>query len=624
VNLISNAWVYDLETYKNCFTFAAEQADGPLTVMYEISDYRNDSRAIIDFCYWLKEQDAMLIGFNNVGFDYPVLHLLLKMGNATAKILYDKAMSIIRAQDTDKFANMIYANDRIVRQLDLFRLKHYDNRARTTSLKALEFAMKMDNISDLPFPVGSSLNPEQIKVLKDYNQHDVRATKKFYHLCKDEIQLRLDLIPRLGEDVINANDTKIGAMIFQKELEAAGVELYEYGPFGRKMRQTQRDIIHLRECIPDFITFNNPEFQRIKEWFAAQSITETKGSIKDVTARVGGIDFVFGTGGMHASVENEHFIANDEWMIYDIDVAGLYPSIAITRGYYPEHLGPVFVKIYKENIVDERAKYKKGTPLNAAYKLAGNGAYGKSNDKYSIFFDPRFTMQVTISGQMMICMLAEWLLMVDGLRLIQCNTDGITMYLRRTDLDAVKNLCREWEKLTGLVLEDVEYQRMVIADVNSYLAQKLDGKTKLKGRYDWVKETGGVKDWHKDSSFLVVAKVAEQVLIHGAPIRETLEAWSDKYDFMGRVKVPRNSKLVIHENGVDRELENTQRYYISTEGGQLFKIMPPLAKKPDQWRRIGVESGWSVCPCNRIEDATAPVDYSYYQQEIEKLTLGLL
>lgn len=621
---LSNAWVYDLETYPNCFTFAAEHADAPITVMYEVSDYRNDSKQIIEFCNNLASSDGTLIGFNNLGFDYPILHLLLRMGDTNAKILYDKAMSIIKSQDTDKFANMIYPSDRIVRQLDLFKLKHYDNHARSTSLKALEFAMKMSNISDLPFPVGSYLNQEQIGILRNYNQHDVRATKEFYHHCKDEIKLRLDLIPKLGEDVINANDTKIGSMIFQKELEAAGVDLYEYGPFGRQMRQTPRDVIHLRECIPDFIHFNNPEFQRIKKWFSTQSIRETKGSIKDVTAHVGGIDYIFGTGGMHASVENEHFVANDEWTIWDIDVAGLYPSIAITRGYYPEHLSPVFTKIYKEKIVDERAKYKKGTPMNAAYKLAANGTYGKSNDKYSIFYDPRFTMQITISGQMMICMLAEWLLLISGLRIIQCNTDGITMYVRRDDLGSVKNLCKEWEKLTGLVLEDVEYKRMVIADVNSYLAQKLDGKTKLKGRYDWVKETGGVKDWHKDMSFLVIPKVAEQVLIHGKPIRETLETWPDKYDFMGRIKVPRNSRLVIHEDGIDRELENTTRYYVSTSGGQLFKIMPPLAKKPDQWRRIGVESGWSVCPCNDVRDAVLPIDYSYYQGEIEKLTLALL
>jgi len=203
------------------------------------------------------------------------------------------------------------------------------------------------------------LNREQIEVLKKYNQHDVKATKKFYFENLEQIKLREDLTKEFGRDFMNHNDTKIGAEIFQIELEKAGVSCYEYGPFGRQPRQTKRDRINLAECIPDFIQFNNSEFQRIKEWFAAQVITETKGSIKDVIARVGGIDFVFGTGGMHASVENEYFVANDEWMIWDIDVAGLYPSIAITRGYYPEHLGPIFTKIYKEKIVDKRKTYKK-------------------------------------------------------------------------------------------------------------------------------------------------------------------------------------------------------------------------------------------------------------------------
>ena len=165
---------------------------------------------------------------------------------------------------------------------------------------------------------------------------------------------------------------------------------------------------------------------------------------------------------------------------------------------------------------------------------------------------------------------------------------------------------------------------MVIRDVNSYLAMTTSGKVKLKGAYDHVKETGGVKDWHKDMSFLVVPKVAEQVLLHGKPIRETLENWPDKWDFFGRIKVPRGSKLVIHENGVDRELENTTRYYVSHGGGQLFKIMPPLAKKPGVWRRIGVESGWSVCPCNDVRDATLPINYEYYIGEVEKLCLPLL
>ncbi len=131
-------------------------------------------------------------------------------------------------------------------------------------------------------------------------------------------------------------------------------------------------------------------------------------------------------------------------------------------------------------------------------------------------------------------------------------------------------------------------------------------------------------DWHQNGSMLVIPKVAEQVLIHGAPIRETVMNWPDKYDFFGRVKVPRNSRLVGVLDGEDVPLENVCRYYVSEGGVSLVKIMPPLAKKPDQWRRIGVESGWTVCPCNDVRDAVLPVNYKYYIQEIEKLTLGVM
>ena len=62
----------------------------------------------------------------------------------------------------------------------------------------------------------------------------------------------------------------------------------------------------------------------------------------------------------------------------------------------------------------------------------------------------------------------------------------------------------------------------------------------------------------------------------------------------------------------------------SAKGGKpLTKWMPPLAKNPEKWRQIGVESGWTVQVCNDIADATLPVDYDYYIQEVEKLVLGL-
>ena len=61
-------------------------------------------------------------------------------------------------------------------------------------------------------------------------------------------------------------------------------------------------------------------------------------------------------------------------------------------------------------------------------KLALNGVYGDSNNVFSVFYDPLFTMSITLNGQLLLCLLAENLMEnVPGLKIIQCNTDGITV-----------------------------------------------------------------------------------------------------------------------------------------------------------------------------------------------------
>lgn len=601
--------VWDVETYPNCFTIAAEHSGLPITWQFEISDYRDDYDQIIQWCSDLVKMKARMVGFNNVGFDYPVLHLLLRK-RVGARELYDKAHSIIFSED--KFASMVFPSDRIIPQIDLFKIHHFDNKARTTSLKALEYQMRMDNISDLPFPVGSTLNPDQIKVLRDYNLHDVHATKLFYHQSLEQIRFREELTAKHGRDFLNHNDTKIGAEIFQMELESKGVQCYAYGAEGRVPRQTPRGIINLYDCIPQWINFEHPELQRIKRWFNSQVITETKGVFKDVTANVGGLEFVYGTGGLHASVENQIFIADDEWMIYDMDVTSLYPSIAIEHGHYPEHLGYRFVDVYRD-LRTQRVGYKKGTAENAMLKLALNGVYGKSNDKFSIFYDPLFTMKITLGGQMMISLLADWL---DGFQIIQINTDGITVKMRRNLKTRIDTICRNWEQQTKLSLEFVEYSKMVIRDVNNYLAVKTNGDVKRKGAYEYDKE------WHQDSSASIVAKAAEQYLVYGKDIENTIRTWPDKMDFMIRAKVPRSSKLIyVDDEGRQRQVENIMRYYISPEGGTLLKVMPPLKGKTDN-RWFDVQKDQKVCCCNDITHATLPVDYDYYIKEARKLCLS--
>ena len=114
----------------------------------------------------------------------------------------------------------------------------------------------------------------------------------------------------------------------------------------------------------------------------------------------------------------------------DIDVGSLYPSIGVKNGLYPEHLGPIFAEIYDKNIVsvrlDEKEKPKKDRDpvIMEGYKLAANGAYGKSNEESSFLYDPKYTISTTINGQLLLSMLLEEILMKSKSILLQGNTEN--------------------------------------------------------------------------------------------------------------------------------------------------------------------------------------------------------
>jgi len=616
---MSNDYVYDIETYPNVFTLAVEHAEAPFQWSFEISDRRNDSKEIIAFLQWLKDTNARLVGFNVLGFDYPVIHTLIRMGHSDANTLYQKAMAIINTQDDEgRWMHNVNPSDRFVEQIDLFKIHHFDNRARSTSLKVLEFNMRSDNIEDLPFPVGTTLNAGQIEILKTYNAHDVSQTKKFMGYTADMIAFREKMCALYpGKDWINYNDTKIGKEFFTMKLEQSGVACYDYGSKGRTPRQTKRPVIHLKDAILPWVTFDHPEFNRVLNWLKEQSITETKGVFNDLTAVVNGFCFVFGLGGIHGSLESKVVESDADHVIVDLDVASYYPNLAISNGFFPQHLGKEFCVIYK-NLYEQRKTYPKKSAESAMLKLALNGVYGDSNNQFSVFYDPLFTMSITLNGQLLLCKLAESLMGVDGLQIVQVNTDGLTVRVPRANKYSVDLVRTLWEEMTGLQLEEAIYKSMMIRDVNNYIAQYENGSVKRKGAYEYDME------WHQNHGALVVAKVAEKVLLENAPIRQTLEQWPDIMDFMLRAKVPRSSYLAIERDGVTSQLQNTTRYYVAEGGGRLFKWMPPLAKNPGVWRKMGVESGWGVQPCNDIKDAgKLPVDFDYYIREVEKLCLGL-
>lgn len=457
---------YDLETYPNCFTMRVIHIATDTRWRFEISEFVDDSVALIAFVMQLKACNARGVGYNNVGFDYPVLHRIVMGQMNDPRAIYDLAMQIIRGGD--KFAHVIWDNDRIFEQIDLYKIRHFDNVARATSLKSLEIAMRMDNVDDLPFPVGTVLNREQIEALHAYNEHDVIATIFFYVRTLAEIEFREVLTKRYDRNFMNHNDTKIGKDYFIMELERNGVECFEKINGKRYPRQTLRPSIKLGDVIFPYVKLEHPEFRQIHETLAAKTITETKGSIKDLTCVVGGVTYKFGTGGLHSAIDNSSWQSNDDYIIILEDVTSYYPSLAIVNKVYPEHLGVKFCDIY-EDMFNQRKSHKKGTPENAMLKLALNGTYGDSNNIYSPFYDPAFTMCITLNGQFLLCMLVEQLIKIPGLIMVQTNTDGIVAYCPRKYESHFDAVCEWWQNQTCLGLEKITASALYQRDVNNYI-----------------------------------------------------------------------------------------------------------------------------------------------------------
>lgn len=717
--------IYDLETYPNVFTFCSVFSNGKGLRVFEISDRKNESDKILEFLRNVKKNSYRMVGFNNLNFDYNIIDYIInksrkcisvgKSCSFTAKELYKVAQEVIDSFKSDgRFGKTVKEEKMDIKQVDLFKIHHFDNKARSTSLKMLEFNMRSNNIEDLPFPVGTVLTNEQIDILVKYNKHDVMETLKFYKHSDEALKLREDLTKEFGFDCTNFNDTKIGKQLFIDSLEKENPGCcYSVTEYGRKLNQTKRDYIKISECIFKYVKFDRPEFQAIHNWLKKQIITETKGVFSDIeehklgdvakyaemvtkrkkfkqnpsdediaefkkahhlgwieeeelkateyvfdsegnhvmeypTDEFGNIDstkkpkkkrqakksyygcwkvvetlnvvingfrYDYGTGGLHGAKQGTHR-SDDECYIRTFDVASYYPNMTISNRIYPKHLGETFCDVYAK-LYQMRKASPKGSAVNAALKLALNGTYGDSNNEYSPLYDPAYTISITVGGQLSLCMLIEKLINHCNAEILMANTDGFEFKVKKELNDLAETLVKEWETITGLQMEGDYYKVMFTRDVNNYISVTESGKVKLKGAYEYADYDK--LGWVKNHSAMVIAKAVKAHLVDNIDYEEFIRLHEDKFDFLLRTKVPRNSSLVLVVDNEDILQQNICRYYPSKSGGKLIKIMPPL-EEGGELRRLGIDTDWDIKTCNNIKDFDwKDLDYNYYISEAKKL-----
>ena len=548
--------VYDIETLKSLFTMTACDLKTGEISSFVIHKTRNDYKAMLEYIGKLEG----MIGFNNVDFDYATLDPFLydydeyleMDGDTLAKKIYKRAQKVLSddfRKDYDK---------PVVPQRDLYRIWHFNNKARATSLKFLQINMGWKNAQEMPVKHDALIKTEEeIQQVLDYNLNDVLSTVEFYKLTKDKIRMRKTLGEKYGIDFGNASDTRIGEQIFLHEMsKKTGVPIDTL-----KQGRTFRKNIALGQCIIEDISFGSRDFQSVLDKFKKMVISNTRKS-EDISVVFDGMKYEFGFGGLHA-VREPGLYKN----ITSADVKSYYPNLAISYRFYPKHLSEAFCDVYKQ-LYDERGNYPKGSDESNAIKLALNGVYGMSNAEWSPFYDPFYTMCITINGQLLLAKLCEDVTLSGAGTVIMANTDGIEVDVH--DSERFEAICSQWQTSTRLQLEFSKYATLAVRDVNNYTGMKVNGEVKEKGDYVCDREI------YKDQSMKIVTQAVREYFHKGIPVETTINDCKDISRFvMGKRAKTGNleHRRIEGQDLVVELLPKNVRYYISHTGGSIVKAL---------------------------------------------------
>jgi hypothetical protein len=311
---MKSVWIYDIECFLGFHSCTFLNRDTKDIKQFVIHKSRNDFNEYIKF---LEEEVSGLIGFNNLKFDYPIIYYILehkdhlkKDSENLTEAIYHQTKIVLATE----FSEVPYWKVKIP-QLDLYRINHFDNKSKRTSLKAVEIAINLENVDDTPFKFDHKVEDNEVQRILEYNLNDVIATYEFYKLNIEEVEMRKKLGKEFGLDLINANEPKIGSEIFAKLLsEEMDIPIKDL-----KRMRTYRSSINLKDCILPFIRFSSTEFNELLQKYKNKNITETKNSLEE-SVIYKGFKYDFGLGGLHGCIKPGVYKSDENNIIHDIDV----------------------------------------------------------------------------------------------------------------------------------------------------------------------------------------------------------------------------------------------------------------------------------------------------------------
>ena len=633
-----NILVYDIETMQELFLIDIYNPQTNEHHEFMVSNWQNDLDSMIKFIELHNEY--YFVGYNSLRFDSQVVEWIIKNNNSWYELsnleicakIAQKAADVIHDANFDVFPE--YREEQLsFKQIDLFKVNHYDNKNRRVSLKRLEFEMDLENIEEMPIHhTKTNMTEEEIEITRNYCRNDVYATYEFYkvtigdceHLLykgNDQIGLRLDIQEEFGIPCLNYSDSKIGDEMIKKfycqEKRISYTDLPKKGFFRKE--------VAVKQCIADYVSFKTKELQQFLIRIRKMKLG-TKDDFKESISFYNNV-YSFMKGGLHTENKPEIFEADEDHLIIDWDVSSYYPAIIINNGRYPGHLGKEFLSGYKQmfnkrlELKPLAKKDKRIKGIVGALKLAVNSVYGKSSDMQNWIYDRQLTMFTTITGELSLMMLIE-AYELEGIHVISANTDGVTIEIHKEKLEKMFEINEWWQTLTQYELERTDYQKIIFSTVNDYIAIKTDGEIKKKG--DFLTDF----ELHKNKSARIVPMALEQYYVHNIPVESTIRNHTNIYDYALRQKASKDFHYEGHSKENKTIYNKLIRYYVSNTGEKLLKVKNPECTT-NAVDISQVEAGeWVMHVCNFLpkDHPLDNINYEYYiekaQRIIDKIQLG--
>lgn len=628
--------VYDLETLLDFFLYIDLDIKTGEFNVFEISSLKNDYEQLI---VHLKEVICQ-IGFNSLGFDSQIQEKLIREyrtlknlnGETLAGKLHEYSQEVINKSNENKWPDY-NERDLKIKQIDLYKIWHFDNEARRTSLKWIQYMTDWHNIEDMPINhLDRVTDRETADKIISYCKNDCLSTLQFYKISRgdtdislyrgiDKLQLRKDVKAEFGFVCTNFNDVKIGDEINRVNyLKSTGLDRYDL-----KEMRVKTKTFTFKDCFPSYASFITPELKKFIGDISNEEVDLMRK--QEFAFKFGSTKYTLAKGGLHSDDPARVIIPTSNEILRDADVGSMYPNAIRKRRLYPQHLGEKWLDGYADIIehrLDAKEKFKetkdpKYQSIESAFKLALNGgSFGKTNEKSNWQYDPFVTFCTTIGCQIDLLMLIERFELA-GIKVVSANTDGVLCLFDKQREQLYKDVCEEWEKEVGNYelgrLDFVNYQLFAQRSVNDYIAVKTNGEAKQKGASFTLKH-----EIHRNKSYRVIPLALNEYFTKGIAPSFFITNHNNIFDFCAgkRMKGAWYAETRGFKDGilVSERLQKTNRYYISNHGMKLIKCNP-------DGREIQEDAGKWLCTIYNkhvqkpIEDYD--INYSFYIRKVNEI-----